>query len=297
MKQKLIYPTFLLYFFLCFGLALVEIYKYPGVVLKFTHIDFYYFIYLLVLFSVLVKKPEKHKKIFKLGATVVILFSLGIILIESATFNNFVFSRFHINLGGLANMVSIFLIILIPYYLQKGKLLDKLALIILGFWLVPNLLGTFSFTGTKIAFQLHHPHATYDEKMRKDWGNFYDCMKLIQSNTPEDSSIYIPPQADVWQMEGNEYLVRYFLYPREIIHFNKIIESKKSVNPKFVMYSWGYWHTGDRKNGAWPFEKFPTKQAFFLDSKNNINSDKPIIFDREKMVNKETCGIINLEGL
>lgn len=297
MKQKLIYPTFLVYFFLCFGLALVEIYKYPGVVLKFTRINYSYFIFLLTLLSILVKKPEKHKKIFKLGATIIILFYIGITLVETATFNNFVFSRFHINLGGAVNLVLIFFIILAPYYLQRKKLLDKIALIILGIWAVSNLLGTFSFASNKIVFQLRHPHASYDEKMRKDWGEFYDCMKLIQSNTPEDSSIYIPPQADVWQMEGNEYLVRFFLYPRKIIHFDKIIESTMSANPKFAIYSWGYWYSGDRKNGAWPFEKFPTKQAFFLDSKNNINSDKPIIFDREKMVNKETCGIINLEGL
>jgi hypothetical protein len=296
-KQKLIYTAFLLYAFLCFGLALVEIYKYPGVVAKFTHIDLSYFIYLLVLLSVLVKKPEKHKKIFIVGSAIIILFFVGTTLIESMTYNNFVFSQFHINLGGVPNLASIFFIILAPYYLQNKKLLDKIALVILGVWAIPNILNTFSYASDKIAFQLRYTNATYDEKMRTNWDGFYDCMKLIKTNTPENSTIFIPPQADVWQMEGNEYLVRYFLYPRNIIHFGNIIESKKYPSPKFAIYSWGYWYTGDRKNGAWPYEKFPTREAIFLDSKDNINSDKAVTFDKEKMVDKETCGIVNLESL
>jgi len=289
-KQKFIYPAFLLYAFLCFGLALVEVYKYPGVVAKFTHVDFSYFIYLLAIFSVFVKKPEKHKKIFILGAIFAVIFFIGITFVESVTYNNFVFSRFHINIGGSANLVSIFFVLLVPYYLIKRNLIDKVAILILVFWVTSNMLGTFSFASNKVGFQLKNLNYTYDEKMRNDWGEFYDCMKVIKINTPENSMIYLPPQSSVWQMEGNEFLVRYFLYPRGIKHFENIIEASSSANPYFV-YSWGY-YPGDRDLGAWPYEKFDALSGNFVDREDNFDLSIPIEFDQNNLKNIKTCGVI-----
>lgn len=291
MKQKLIYSAFLLYAFLCFGLALIEIYKYSGVVMKFTHIDFSYFVYFLALLSVLVKKPRKYKKIFVVIASIAILFCLGISVAETVMFPNFMFSRFHIDPGGTGNLAFISLIVLSPYYLSGEKILEKIALIILGFWVVSNLFGTLAFASSKIAFQLRHLNATYDEKMRIEWGRFYDCMLVVKNNTPVDATIFIPPQADVWQMEGNEFLVRYFLYPRRIMHFEKISEAASSPNPYFI-YSWGYW-PGDRKMGAWPYEKFEAFSGKFVDETDNFDVSKPISFDRNNMKNRKTCGVIN----
>lgn len=290
MKQKYIYPAFLLYAFLCFGLALVEIYKYPGIVMKFTHIDFSYFIYLLVVFSVLVKKPVSSRKNIVMFSTVVVIFCLVIFAVEAATFPNFMYSRFHLNPGGAINLAVIPLIILSSYYLSDKKILEKIALIFLGFWSVSNIFGTVGYASSKFVSQLKQPNATYDEKMRKGWGEFYDCMLIIKNNTPIDASIYIPPQIDVWQMEGNEYLVRYFLYPREIIHFGNISDASKSASPYFL-YSWGY-YAGDRKNGAWPYEKFKALTGVFVDNNEDFSFSKSVIFDRDLLKNKQTCGVI-----
>lgn len=233
MKQKLIYPAFLLYALLCFGLALIEIYKYPGIIAKFTHIDFTYFIYLLALLSVLIKKPEKHKQAFEIGTTLAIFFYLIVTLTESMTFNNFIFSRFHINIEGVPGFVSIFFVILSSYYLRKNKFMERFALIILGYWTILNLFSTLNYARSKITFQIHHPNATYDEKMSRDWGQFYDCMLVVRDNTPDDATIFIPPQSGVWQEEGNEYLVRYFLYPAGLHILKRYWRQRRPQNHTF----------------------------------------------------------------
>lgn len=289
-KQKIIYPVFLFYTLLCFSLALVEIYKYPGVVAEFTHVNFKCFIYLLALLAALIKKPRKYKKTFIIIASSTILFCLCISIIELLTFSNFMFSRFHINVGGAGNLASLSLIILSPYYLPDGKILKKIALLILGYWSILNLFDTLNYAGSKIVFQINRPSASYDDKMRIELGGFYDCMLVVKSNTPEDATIFIPPQADVWQMEGNEFLVMYFLYPRRIMHFEKISEAALSLKPYFI-YSWGYW-PGDRKMGAWPYEKIVALSGKFVNTENDFDSPLSISFDHNNMKNPETCGIV-----
>lgn len=290
MNKKFFYIFYINYAFLCLGLGIIEIFKYPGVVEKFTSINLDYYIYLLILLALLVKPNIEYKKGSILIGSIVVLFCIGISIIESLTYPNFMLSHFHINVGGATNLALIALIIQLPYYAYDKPRLEKIALLLLGYWAIINLFGTAKFIAGRLVPMIRYPNATYDERMRKDWGPFYDCMLIIKNNTPNNATIFIPPQTDVWQEEGNEYLVRYFLYPRKIMHFEKVTEASSYINPYFV-YSWGYWG-GSRENGAWPYELIKSTSGKFVDNENDFNSLNPINFDRNTMVNPKTCGII-----
>lgn len=290
MKQRLVYSFYIFYACLCLCLAAFEVYKYPGIVFKFTHIDLIFYIYLLIFMTTGVEKPVKFKAIITTIAALIFIFCLGISFTEIFTYKNYVFSQFHINTNGIGNLVIIPLIILYPYYGPNVMRVKKMAILILGCWSIINIFDTINYAGSKIVTQIRYPNASYDEKMSSSLGDFYRCMMIIKNNTPNNSTIYIPPQADVWEMEGNEYLVRYFLYPREIKHFEKVSDTSISTNP-YIIYSWGYWQ-GKRSMGAWPYETIYALSGKFVNTENDFGSKIPSIFDRNKMKNPNTCGII-----
>jgi len=63
--------------------------------------------------------------------------------------------------------------------------------------------------------------SSYDEKMKRRWGRYYDFMCFIQENTPEDANILFPPQSSLYPRVGNLGLNSYFLLPRHLHHGNQ----------------------------------------------------------------------------
>jgi hypothetical protein len=71
--------------------------------------------------------------------------------------------------------------------------------------------------------------SSYDEKMRRKWGWYYDFISFIKDNTPEDSNILFPPQNNQYPRIGNLGLNSYFLLPRNLYHGNeKTLQSLRS---------------------------------------------------------------------
>ena len=63
--------------------------------------------------------------------------------------------------------------------------------------------------------------SSYDEKMRRRWGWYYDFISFIKENTPEDANILFPPQSKQYPRIGNLGLNSYFLLPRSHHHGNQ----------------------------------------------------------------------------
>jgi hypothetical protein len=71
-------------------------------------------------------------------------------------------------------------------------------------------------------FILKNINLSYDKKMEMVVGKVpYDFALFIKSNTPEDSTILIPPQGFPWSQTSNVEYLRYFLYPRNLINGNE----------------------------------------------------------------------------
>ncbi len=289
-KRSANYLLYILLFVLILLLTFIEIIKFPGVVYKYTHIKIEWLLTLFTIFSFLINKPLAKKKILLIFLIIVFTVYVLAIFEESIKFPNYIYSNFHINIYGIQTLYFLLLSTFIPFINIKKNILVKLSIVSLAYWTSINIFGTFLYIGKSFLPIFKNPLASYDDKMRSVWGEFYDCMMLIKTSTPQSSSIYIPPQADVWQMEGNINLVRYFLYPREILHLESVLEASKSANP-YIVYSWGY-YLGNRKNGAWPNFKFDAYSGVFINNKDNFYYSKPIVFDRENIKYKDTCGVI-----
>jgi len=81
---------------------------------------------------------------------------------------------------------------------------------------------------------------------------------------PEDASIFIPPQNDVWAQEGNPYYFRWFVYPRKMVQSSDAYALLPEA-ARFILVSNGGWNGGD---SGWPKIHVPEKNiktVFLID--------------------------------
>lgn len=100
-----------------------------------------------------------------------------------------------------------------------GLLVLKLRIILLTVFILWTFYLSFEETGSKVladlTFVFFNLNLTDGEKMRLKWGKHYDYFAFVRENTPEDSTIAIPPNVSPWYKTGGGALVYYFLYPRK----------------------------------------------------------------------------------
>ena len=78
---------------------------------------------------------------------------------------------------------------------------------------------------------VQNPRASYDQKMRTEWKDFYDYMVFVKNVIPEEATVIIPPSNNsqsVYQLLGNISLVRFFLYPRTVINYEQGYDLKEA---------------------------------------------------------------------
>lgn len=92
-----------------------------------------------------------------------------------------------------------------------------LLVLVMSFYLARLLpiVTTQSFVVLKEV--IRHPWASYDDKMGLVWGEFYADIQRAKAATHPSDTIGIPTDIQKYPLHGNAALVRYFLYPREII--------------------------------------------------------------------------------
>lgn len=298
-----------------FGISIffsfVELYKYPGFAAKHFTISLNILIILTVISGSLTKVLESNKKVALIDTVYtytiniaarlflpIILVSLTAGIIESINYSNFIFSKLHIHPGAFYPLFSLTLLALFlktsfkTFFKsnQKYKSMLILLIIVIGFsWLYKNLCDDLGYVIYQIKPILKEPGATYDLKMRNRWNNFYDCMQLIKNNTEETASIIIPPGTFPWELEGNDYLVRYFLYPRKIqnVSSNNLNSLK---NTEYILFAWGFLNNKER-TGGWPNFQVEAVKVTYLNDQSTVSyfdgNYDPNIFDQLR-----TCGII-----
>jgi hypothetical protein len=114
---------------------------------------------------------------------------------------------------------------------------------------------------------LLHSQKTYDQKMDIKWPVFYNYMTFIKNNTPQNSTILIPPQVSPWLSTGNSALVRYFLYPRKLIHGG--LDSIPLDGYDYIMISWGRW-SNDNFSYGWPMVDIKAQELLYWDQDSNV---------------------------
>lgn len=245
--------------------SLIESVTYPGFIKNHFIIPAFivYLIFGIIAFSKPnnIKLNKAHHKIIYLFAILISVFYIIINIVESLTYNNFIFTHLHINLQGFAIFTLITLFSC--FYLTKRNLILG-AMFFLGIF---NIAGLTPIALHKLVPIFSHPLASYDQKMTLAYGEFYQIMQQVRSLTPEDSTIVIPPQSAPWVDEGNDALVRRFLYPRQIDHLEDI--DLKNATSTYALIAYGHWPEEGNYTHGWPKQIIPSNHIWHLYPSDN----------------------------
>jgi hypothetical protein len=224
--NKYIFPVLvtITYLFL-----LIESYKYSGFISKHIFIDSTYFLVVTLISAILLIGKEQNVievLFFKFNKFVIlpvcVLIYLIMQLLESFHYNNYVFSTYHLQPSNFFYIVVFSSILGIVGKLINNKV-QKLQFIVmvLPLLFISNITKVVDSAIASDVFVLSHLNYSYSDKLRNSWGIYYDYMEFIKKNTPEDSSILLPPKAYPWFLTGNIEFSRYFLFPRTLINGNE----------------------------------------------------------------------------
>jgi len=210
---------------------------YIGFLRKYILVDSRFFLVLSLLSVVFIfydkLKDKKYKEsVFEkiivkvnlfLFLPLVIVYLLMIYL-DARNYPNYVFATYHIQPQNFINIVYLsFALLPLDYRFsssfKKEKLLLFFLVFLLLFYFVDNFVKVTGRVFSDFAFMAMHLNYSYDDKMRHALGEvFYDYIKFIESNTPDNAVILIPPQSYPWPQTGNISYMKYFLYPRKLMN-------------------------------------------------------------------------------
>jgi len=325
---------------LTFFFSILESFTYSGFIRKHIFFGFQFFLFFMILCGLLIKfglpidKKTKREwidyyKVLGLLNNIFFPLILAATIIASAVeeshYPNYVFSKIHLQPKNLywVCFVSFYLIILKVRNLEKigflfrviiGKKMvpflilnyfRKAVLLALIFWI---LIFNARFASAEIFKNLliitRHPLATYDEKMRIVWGDFYNYMLFIKRNTPEDATIANPPPIPPWNNEGSGPVFNAFLYPRKF--FQSITEDMNEVDLKadYALIAWGSYRCS--KNDVGPDDEFchgwprihVEAEWIIYKKENSSEIDRKIndiIYDPNDPINKYAWGLIKIK--
>jgi hypothetical protein len=87
------------------------------------------------------------------------------------------------------------------------------------------------------------------------YGWIWPYTRFIIAHTPTDAVIMIPPQSNVWKMEGNNAYLRWFIYPRKMTVIN--LDHTIPPQTQYVLIAQGECAEG---TCGWPKIKIPKEQ-------------------------------------
>jgi len=314
---------------LTYFLLLLESYMYIGFLRHFFLVDSRFFLVLSIISIVLIFYRKLRDKNYREGdlEKLVINFNsvlflplvvLYIIMVVSNAKNyaNYVFATYHIQPQNFLNVVYLSLaLLLLNYkfpkvlnlenYFEKLKIFskrksknakEKLFLVVFFFLLLFYFVSSFTKVSSRIfndfTFISTHLNYSYDDKMRKVWSFYYDYMKFVKKNTPENATILIPPQSHHWLSTGNGWLNRYFLYPRKQIHGE--ISSIPSDGYDYILIAKGLWYNNNIDWG-WPKIYVNADKIWYIDPETLQVSEFDKDFDPEDLFNMQAWGLIKVK--
>lgn len=126
---------------------------------------------------------------------------------------------------------------------EKLNPFSKILFILMAGVLLSNFFKIYVLFIREAKYMFEHPRASYEDRIKFKVGDFfYDYIKFIKSNTPEDAKILIPPSSSYpWPQTGNGQYMGYFLYPRQVLSGNEKDPGYDLSLEKFdfVLIAWG----------------------------------------------------------
>jgi len=237
---------------------------------------------------------------------------------EQQHFSNYIFSTYHIHLSSLQTF-TIFLILctlqvlcIDPWAWSKtiqsviaavvrspGRFL---YVILIGFLLV-TLVRQLMTIGSEFLNNTLDMMTTYDysEKEKfvyklggnQELGWIMTFATFINTHTPENAKIFIPPQTSTWPLEGNEAYFRWFIYPREII---QATDENQQIPPEAEYVIVAYGTRGTQDANTWPRISINKQLIDTIREIDRKSLKESILIDTDYIpqINTEKWGLITL---
>lgn len=296
--------------------SFAEIYYYPGVISKHTPISAFLIYFVFGVVGIFGLHGAEWKNIFLrmfrlLSNFAIYVFGASYLyfyILEKIHYQNYVFTNYHIHPAQLA--VPLILSIYGYIVSSKGVLLMILnnrqkifkwfpITVILLWILIQNFIDVGIGAVRDLSFMVNNPRASYDQKMEEKLGKqFYNYVLFVKENTPEDSTILIPPfPTNPWPQTGNIPYMTYFLHPRTLLNGEeyspKYDLEKDDID--YVLIAWGEMRPaiGEHTNG-WPKFDVKAEQIIYMVSENESRVEEKDYWFKDTG-NKEAWGIIKVK--
>jgi hypothetical protein len=321
---------------LAFFISVLESFTYAGFSFKHLLLPFQPLLVISILSGILARlyqelSEQKRTRIASYRTLLIInrlaflpllLSTLLIFSLEWANYPNYVFSKFHLQPQLLlwTCFLSGFLIFLDSeslfkkwflrnFILKKRRVIEfkyikqitiRVLFIVVVAWIFFNNL--FKITGwifQRSSFMIKNPLATYDEKMRYSWGEFYNYMLFIRKNTNDNAVIMYPPMKSPWSDVGNGGLIRYFLYPRQFVQNITDENAEIDKTADYVMLAWGTGSCLDDEVDChgWPKKTFEAEWILYKNPKSTEVEEKieNTVYNFKDKRNQGAWGLIKIK--
>ncbi len=301
MKNKILFNLINALLLTLLASSLVEAFTYSGFLIK--HFGLGIGLALLSIFALsfyLFRKIYKNSIIMKMLVMATYLMTILYLIfstLEKINYSNYVFSHFHLHpYLFLLSTILMSLLFLINDKTTKVNIYIYVVLFIVSLQYLIN--GATEISRSHIGFMFKNINANYNEKMEVLVEKIpYDFAMFIKNNTPENSTILIPPQSYPWDKTSNVGYLRYFLYPRNLINGGEKNSAVDLSTIDFVLIDYG--ETNISENGftnVWP--KFDVKGNSILywnPETGETIEDKTGIYKYNENDRSEKWGIIRIK--
>lgn len=280
----------------------------------------YFVAFLLIIFFFSSGLMKKHKKIFFFKKIELILFPILFFVlfnILANSFNIYQFSlpqffyslKLHRLVSFSAYSITVLIVMLFLLFLSltlSSSFFKKiynlvfskqlfLLIVFIIFFRQAIFATAYAYEQTVLSFS--HLDEKFENRFAIKLGgqSYYGWIKpytdFILDHSEENSTILIPPQSNVWKMEGNDSYLRYFLYPRKLIHLdsNQVITDTQA---DYLLIAHGDCGEGDC---IWPKEKIPADRIDQMFTIDRETLDVREIFGDYYPRETETWGIIKMK--
>lgn len=316
------YLVFLTFFFL-----FIESYMYEGFLAKILFVNARTFLFLTLCSSVgafMYRVSEKKEDytttlVININQLMLPIFIASYVIMQYSEvlhFSNYVYSTYHFGPANFfyvlifsAVLCSIDLVtrsasfkIFISRIKQSGKYRSNSAIYFLGFitllclsiFTIKNLTKTLSYITYQDLYIFNHINDTYQEKMRRAWGFYFDYMEFVkQYATGTNITILAPPQESPWLTSGNAGLDRYFLYPAKVVSATNDLSQGKDYD--YIMISRGEWAVADETRYGWPKNKIKAERVWYIDENTKKITEYIGDYNPDNFAKKGVWGLIKIK--
>ena len=199
--------------FLATALLWVDVFTYQGYLESQVHLPSKLILLGVFALGVLTRRKTSSSALI-ISILILALYCL-LIAIEGSTAQGYVFA--HLGLRPESMFVAVLATLWMLATFFSKTFWNYLFIVVISFYfvrLIPIVITQSSVTLREV---VRAPFASYDQKMTLTWGDFYTHMQEIQDTTNEDSVVTIPSDVKKYPLDGNAFLVRYFVYPRTVV--------------------------------------------------------------------------------